>query len=200
MHPTLPRTVARRVARASRGALLVCCATVFAYCLTTPAAASVRLPAALAAETGTVVETSTDMPNAPPPLWRSPVSGLNVTGPFRAPPHKYGSGHRGIDLFARPGDEVIAPAAGTVSFVGRVVDRPLVSVRVDDRTVYSIEPVRSDLTQGDRVAAGASLGSVAEGGHCSGECVHLGVRVNDEYVNPLRYLLYRPVLLPWQDG
>jgi len=130
-------------------------------------------------------------------LWVSPTGALEVTGPYRAPPHRYGSGHRGIDLAAAPGATVAAPAAGTVSFTGTVVDRAVISVRVDERTVYSLEPVASDLVPGDRVASGALLGEAAVGGHCSSECVHLGVRVDGEYVNPLRYLMHRPVLLPW---
>src|SRR5690606_24541989 len=54
-------------------------------------------------------------------LWVSPTGALEVTGPYRAPPHRYGSGHRGIDLAAAPGATVAAPAAGTVSFTGTVV-------------------------------------------------------------------------------
>ena len=34
-----------------------------------------------------------------------------------------------------PGAEVLAPASGTVSFAGTVVDRPVLSIRVDERTV-----------------------------------------------------------------
>jgi murein DD-endopeptidase MepM/ murein hydrolase activator NlpD len=134
---------------------------------------------------------------APGALWVPPIGGpLEVSGPYRAPPHRYGSGHRGIDLAARPGEAVIAPAAGTVSFSGAVVDRGVLSIRVDDRTVDTLEPVRSALSVGEAVASGAVVGEAASGGHCLAECVHLGVRVEGEYVNPLRYLLQRPVLLP----
>ncbi|WP_449281599.1 murein hydrolase activator EnvC family protein [Leucobacter sp.] len=130
-------------------------------------------------------------------LWVPPVGGLfEVSGPYRAPPHRYGSGHRGIDLAASPGQAVVAPAAGTVSYSGRVVDRGVLSIRVDERTVYTLEPVSSGLSAGAAVTSGAVLGEVASGGHCLAECVHLGVRVDGEYVNPLRYLLRRPVLLP----
>lgn len=130
-------------------------------------------------------------------LWVPPLGGpLEVSGPYRAPPHRYGSGHRGIDLTARPGDVLVAPAAGTVSYAGTVVDRGVLSIRVDERTVYTLEPVSSPLVVGDAVAAGAVIGEAASGGHCLAECVHLGVRVDGEYVNPLRYLLRRPVLLP----
>jgi len=132
------------------------------------------------------------------PLWAPPLEvPFAVAGPYLAPPNPYGSGHRGIDLAARPGDAVLAPEAGTVSFVGRVVDRAVISVRVDDVAMYSMEPVRSGLAKGDRVRRGERIGTVAEGGHCAAECLHLGVRVSGDYISPMRYFLRRPVLLPW---
>ncbi|UOR00298.1 M23 family metallopeptidase [Leucobacter allii] len=137
---------------------------------------------------------------APERRWTPPLGrALDVVGPYRAPPHRYGAGHRGIDLAAHPGETVVAPVAGTVSFSGVVVDRPVLSLRVDRDTVVSLEPVRSALAAGDAVSAGEAVGVVAAGGHCDADCVHLGVRVAGEYANPLRYFRYRPVLLPW-DG
>ncbi len=110
---------------------------------------------------------------------------------------RYAAGHRGIDLpSAGVGLPVRSPVAGTVSFVGTVVDRPVVSVRVDLRTVVSLEPVASELQVGDVVGPGSALGTTATGGHCGVACVHLGVRVDGEYVNPLRYFRAKPVLLP----
>ena len=134
--------------------------------------------------------------------WLPPLGPpLRVSEPYRPPPSPYGAGHRGIDLPAEAGQKVRSPAAGTVSFVGKVVDREVISVRVDARTVYSLEPVDQDeaggLSTGDAVGRGDALGTVGEGGHCDGGCVHLGVRVDDTYVNPMRYFLGKPVLLPW---
>ncbi|WP_449279737.1 M23 family metallopeptidase [Leucobacter sp. GX0328] len=129
-----------------------------------------------------------------PPLARP----VDVSGPYRAPPHKYGSGHRGIDLPARPGETVIAPASGEVAFAGTVVDRGTVTVRIDDRTLVSIEPVTDALAAGSEVRRGARLATVSSGGHCAAECVHVGVRIEGEYVNPMRFFAGRPVLLPWE--
>lgn len=87
-----------------------------------------------------------------------------------------------------------------MSFVGQVADRHVLSVRVDSRTVVSFEPIEqadAALAEGAQVLPRQPLGIVAEGGHCLDECLHLGVRVDDEYVNPLRYFLGKPVLLPW---
>lgn len=135
--------------------------------------------------------------------WLPPFgSPLEISGPYKPPATRYGSGHRGIDLPAAPGDTPRAPVAGIVSFVGTVADRAVLSIQVDDRTVVSFEPLEQPedegaLKKGDTVARGQQLGIVADGGHCYAECLHLGVRVNGEYVNPLRYFYAAPVLLPW---
>jgi murein DD-endopeptidase MepM/ murein hydrolase activator NlpD len=133
-------------------------------------------------------------------LWVPPVGNrLTITGPYVAPPHPYAAGHRGIDLAAGPGFAVRAPAGGTISFRGKVVDREVISVRVDEHTVFSLEPVTSALHVGDIVRSGDHLGYATSGGHCLDECLHLGVRLDDSYVNPVRYFLGAPVLKPWGD-
>lgn len=183
---TSPRS--RSPARPRRRAIQVVLAV--AVALLVPAPVSAAAVPATAREASAAAH--------PDPLWLPPFGApLIVSGPYRAPPSPYASGHRGIDMPAVPGATVQAPAAGTVTFVGRVVDRDTVTIRADTRTLYSVEPVTSQLTVGDTVAAGSVLGIVASGGHCAAECAHLGVRVDDEYVSPLRYLLGVPVLLPW---
>ena len=140
---------------------------------------------------------------AEPAAWAPPFGfPVDVAAAYRAPPHRYGAGHRGIDL--RPSAltgpiPVSAPADGTVSFSGRVVDRPVITIRLDDRTLVSLEPVESELAVGAPVARGAVIGTLASGGHCGGECVHLGIRVDGEYANPTPFLLDRPILLPLGD-
>jgi murein DD-endopeptidase MepM/ murein hydrolase activator NlpD len=131
-------------------------------------------------------------------LWLPPLDGgLEVARPYDLPNGPYQAGHRGLDLPAAEGATIRSPTAGTVTFVGMVVDRAVLSVRIDDRTVVSLEPVVSSLRVGDAVARGQPLGVVASGGHCDASCLHLGVRVNDEYVNPMRYFRQRPILVPW---
>ncbi len=91
----------------------------------------------------------------------------------------------------------MSPTDGVVSFIGTVVDRPVVSITVDERIVLSLEPVTSELAEGSDIPRGAPLGTTASGGHCAATCLHLGVRVDGAYVNPLRYLRPRPILVPW---
>ena len=95
-----------------------------------------------------------------------------------------------------------APADGIVAFSGTVVDRPLVTIRHDDGLVSTLEPVASALLPGDTVHRGQPVGALASGGHTPPGALHLGVRLDGAYINPL--LLYggapRAVLLPCCDG
>ncbi len=135
---------------------------------------------------------------APAPLWQPPIgTHLSITAPYELPHGRYQAGHRGIDLSAAPPQQVRAPVSGVISFSGTVVDRPLVSIRVNDDTVVSLEPLQSTLIAGTQVSRGDPIGIVATGGHCWQQCLHLGVRINDEYVNPLQFFRGRPVLVPW---
>ena len=61
----------------------------------------------------------------------------------------------------------------------------------------SYEPVSSGLARGDPVARGQPFGAVLAG-HCSVGCVHIGVRIDGQYVSPMRFLgvIPRAVLLP----
>ncbi|MDO5493950.1 MAG: M23 family metallopeptidase [Nesterenkonia sp.] len=135
--------------------------------------------------------------------WSSPTSSgaPEVARPFVEPPSPWGAGHRGVDLAAAPGSEITAPTEGAVSYVGTVVDRPVLSVDHGSGFVSSFEPVESELEVGDRVSAGDVLGELVAGGHCADrgtECVHWGVRLHGEYINPLLMLgeLEPSVLLP----
>ncbi|GAA1813472.1 M23 family metallopeptidase [Agromyces neolithicus] len=131
--------------------------------------------------------------------WTWPVPApIRVIAPFRAPPTPYKAGHRGIDLLVEPRAAVVAAAPGTVSFAGMVAGRGVVAIDHGDGVVSAIEPVAASVAQGDAVSAGSAIGTVTQGGHCTGDCVHFGVRVHGEYVSPFLFLggLPRAVLLP----
>jgi murein DD-endopeptidase MepM/ murein hydrolase activator NlpD len=134
------------------------------------------------------------------PRWAWPIAPPHtVTRPFEAPTTAYGPGHRGIDIAAEPGAEVRAPADGTVSFAGVVVDRPVVSIRHADGLVSSVEPVVPCVSAGDTVVAGQVVGAVAgEPRHEPAGGLHLGARLHGEYVDPALLLaaLRHAVLLP----
>ena len=133
------------------------------------------------------------------PGWSWPVIGSrSVVAPYRAPAHRYGAGHRGVDVGATMGTAVAAPADGVVAFRGTVVDRQLITIEHAGGLVSTFEPLRSDLVVGDLVAEGQAIGVIDVGGHTPPGAIHLGVRLNGDYINPM--LLFgevpRAVLLP----
>jgi murein DD-endopeptidase MepM/ murein hydrolase activator NlpD len=142
-------------------------------------------------------------PAATPPVapsWSWPLTPRPaVLRAFDPPDKPWLSGHRGVDLrSASDGGPVTSPDSGTVSFVGVVVDRPVITVDHGNGLRSSFEPVRSTLAKGDPVGKGDPLGTLLSG-HCGATpCVHWGVRRGDEYVNPLQFVMdLRPsVLLP----
>jgi len=156
-----------------------------------------RLPRALVLLLFLVVPGATGLPDAEgstdertPWIW--PVEGMRqITEPFRAPSHAYGPGHRGIDMSARVGSVVRAPAEGVVAFRGTVVDRPLITIDHGAGIVTTLEPVISTLSSGSTVVAGDEIGTVARGGHTQTDELHLGVRWRDVYINP--QLMFGPV-------
>lgn len=130
---------------------------------------------------------------------REPVE---VVRGFDAPEERWLSGHRGVDLAAAPGEPVLAPAPGVVTFAGPVAGRVVLTLRHPDGRRSSVEPVEPAVAAGDVVEQGAALGQVAqvvgETAHCApASCLHWGVRTSDdEYVDPLTLLAGRgPVVL-----
>lgn len=140
-------------------------------------------------------------PDAP---YASPVSPMRAVTLARLPAQPWHPGHRGMDIAADAGQEVRASAPGVVTFTGLVVNRPVVSVRHDDGALSSVEPVETDLEVGARVDTGHVIGTVsAVPGHCAPDtCVHWGLRVAGEYIDPLDVLAgFGPVvLLPRSHG
>lgn len=130
--------------------------------------------------------------------WPNPLADpLRILRIFDLPNGEYQAGHRGVDLRARFGDELVAPVAGTVHYSGELVDRGVLSIAVDEHVLLSFEPVTSELEAGAAVVAGQRIGEVATGSHCGASCLHIGVRIDGRYVNPLKFFAGgRPRLLP----
>ena len=137
-------------------------------------------------------------PPPPEPVWVWPTTGpARVIRDFQAPQTPWGPGHRGVDLSAdSPG--VRAPASGWISFQGHVAGRGVVTITTSQGWQISMEPVESELPHGEWVGAGQDLGQL-QPGHCPELCLHLGLRIGDEYRSPSQELglLRRAVLLPW---
>jgi len=123
------------------------------------------------------------------PALRLPVRGVVVRG-FEEPAGPYGPGHRGVDVRAPVGSTVAAPAAGTVTFAGRVAGSAWVSLLVAPGVVVTVGPLRqAAVAAGERAAALAPVGRLAAG---HGGAVHLSLRVDGGYVDPLPWLVDRP--------
>ncbi|SDE48760.1 M23 family metallopeptidase [Auraticoccus monumenti] len=122
-----------------------------------------------------------------------PLAGVPVVvRGFSPPAERWGAGHRGVDLSAPVGAEVLAAADGVVLFAGQVAGRPVLTIGHGPlRTTY--EPVRATVSVGTRVRAGQVVGRLQRG-HCgtpSEACLHWGLLRGEEYLDP--------TLLPHDD-
>ncbi|QIK66976.1 M23 family metallopeptidase [Nocardioides sp. HDW12B] len=125
----------------------------------------------------------------------------SIARPFDPPEQRWSAGHRGADLVGRPGQPVRTALAGTVSYVGRIAGRGIVTVdhgRV--RTTY--QPVAAVVRRGDEVAEGQVIGRLLlAGSHCAPvACLHWGLIRGDTYLDPLTLVgaVPQPVrLYPW---
>lgn len=169
-------------------AALVVCATI---------AGSTSPPAtAFANGSAARITVDTALPEPDPP-WQRPVEG-RILEPYRAPAQEYGPGHRGVDFVSDVTASVRAPEAGVVAFRGAVAGRPVITIDHGSGLVLTLEPVDSELKSGDSVARGEQVGTVNVGGHSPVGALHVGVRFNGEYINPMLMFgeVERAVLLP----
>ena len=133
--------------------------------------------------------------------WAWPVHPVRVLVAYVAPAHRYGPGHRGIDLEASGGAEVRTPADGVIAFSGVIAGRGVVTIDHDGGLVTTLEPVDGEVIVGERVESGQRIGTASVGGHAAPGTIHFGVRQDGEYINPLLLFgaLPRAVLLPCCD-
>jgi murein DD-endopeptidase MepM/ murein hydrolase activator NlpD len=121
--------------------------------------------------------------------WTWPVTGP-VTRGFDPPGSPYGSGHRGIDIATPLGTLVRAPAAGVVSFAGEVGGRLFITIDHGGSLLSTCSFLSALLVhKGDVVVQGQGI-AFSGTGHLGDTTpnVHLGVRLNGQYVDPLDYL------------
>jgi murein DD-endopeptidase MepM/ murein hydrolase activator NlpD len=128
---------------------------------------------------------------AEPVAWTRPVPG-RVVRPFEPPRTRFGAGHLGADLAAAAGSPVRAAGSGRVEFAGVVANTRHVVIRHAGglRTSYAF--LRSiAVRRGQPIRQGAVVGTAGgKGENHDGEVLHLGLRVGESYVDPMR--LYEP--------
>ena len=126
-----------------------------------------------------------------PTIW--PVEGF-ISSPFGARSSSFSGRveyHKGLDIRARAGTPIIAPAKGTVSFAGADGAYGL-SVEIQhSRTITTkyAHMQRIAVREGQQVRRGDIVGFVGSTGRSTGPHLHYEVKVNGVHVNPMRYIL-----------
>jgi murein DD-endopeptidase MepM/ murein hydrolase activator NlpD len=127
-----------------------------------------------------------------PSIW--PVVGKLESGfggrrnPFGGSSYEF---HSGQDIDAQTGDPVVAGASGNVSFVGwqNGYGQLVVIDHGGGLTTRYGHLSHIDVAQGQAVARGQFIGRVGSTGRSTGPHLHYEIRINDEPVDPLQYLL-----------
>jgi murein DD-endopeptidase MepM/ murein hydrolase activator NlpD len=103
--------------------------------------------------------------------------------------------HLGVDVAARRGTQITAPAPGRVSFVGRKFGFGLV-VEIDHGNGVLTRYAHCGtalVSEGARVQRGVPIATVGTSGLSTGPHLHYEVLVNGRQVDPLRYKILQPV-------
>jgi murein DD-endopeptidase MepM/ murein hydrolase activator NlpD len=127
-----------------------------------------------------------------PSIW--PVVGKLESGfggrrnPFGGSSYEF---HSGQDIDAAIGDPVVAGASGTVTFVGwqNGYGQLIVIDHGGGLTTRYGHLSHIDVAQGQTVTRGEFIGRVGSTGRSTGPHLHYEIRINDEPVDPLQYLL-----------
>ena len=124
-----------------------------------------------------------------PDDWTWPVVGP-VINPFDPPDTPFGAGHRGIDIATEIGTVVVAPEAATVSFAGKVGGQLFVTLDHGGGLESTYSWVSSTLVRKRDVVAQGQAIALTGAGHPGSSVphLHLGVKLNDVYQDPLDYL------------
>lgn len=121
--------------------------------------------------------------------WLIPPVDGPVARSFEAPDARWGPGHRGIDYPAAPGTVIRAVASGTVSFAGAVAGHHAVSIDHGGGLTSTYSQLSSVLVgPGDIVDEGHWIGRVGSSHPGANGGLHLGLKLDGRYVDPLGYL------------
>jgi hypothetical protein len=134
--------------------------------------------------------------------WQEPFPSQDLPwdAEFVSPKTEYAAGHRGVDFRQELNSIINAPVDGEISFVGMVVDRPVVTISGANGYLASFEPACSILKVGDSVKVGSEFAwhCAPEPGyeyHCE-SCIHFSVRSVYGYLSPEYFLAgLRPSVL-----
>jgi len=146
-------------------------------------------PAATGAASRTPRHASSRLLDPVPGSYSWPVHGP-VIRPFVPPSDPYGPGHRGIDIGAPFGSDLVAAREGVVAFAGWVGGSLFISIDHDDgvRTTYSwLSEIA--VRKGDQVTRGQVIGRTGHGHPDVAEPhLHFGARIGSVYIDPMLLL------------
>ena len=125
-------------------------------------------------------------------VWPCPASG-RITSQFgsRSQPTKGAStNHKGIDIGAPTGKDIVAAAAGEVVISTYSYSAGNYVMVNHGGGVYTVYMHASKLLckVGDTVKQGQVIAKVGSTGYSTGPHLHFGIRVNGTYVNPTQYV------------
>jgi murein DD-endopeptidase MepM/ murein hydrolase activator NlpD len=99
--------------------------------------------------------------------------------------------HKGLDIAARAGTDIIAPASGVVTFAGKKGAYGLMAIINHGHGVVTRygHLNKSTVKRGDRVKRGDKIASLGNSGRSTGPHLHYEVNVNGIPINPQKYIL-----------
>lgn len=125
-------------------------------------------------------------PVDPQTTWISSSYGMRIS-PFTGKEQL----HPGLDIAGAEGTAIIAPAKGTVAFVGK--NGPLgMSVQIRHDSVYETtygHLNKAIVKKGQPVERGEVIGYLGNSGRSTGHHLHYEIAKNGKTVNPLQYML-----------
>lgn len=111
--------------------------------------------------------------------------------------------HRGLDIAGTAGESVVAPLAGTVTFVGRIPGADgttmlAITINTASGSVTLLPLDRASVTRGAEVAEGDAVATLADVGDASSSATHLhvGLREGTLYLDPATVLAPPPAVTP----
>ena len=128
---------------------------------------------------------------ATPSIWPSVGWISSVFGYRTSPFTGQREFHKGLDIAARAGTPIIAPASGTVSFVGKKGPYGLMAVINHGHGIVTrYGHLKTSMVKaGDRVKRGDKIALIGNSGRSTGPHLHYEVNVNGIPVNPQKYIL-----------
>jgi murein DD-endopeptidase MepM/ murein hydrolase activator NlpD len=151
----------------------------------------VRLEEVVQQELLRVLRENRDTIASMPTIW--PVEGF-ISSPFGVRSSNYsgrGEFHKGLDIRARHGTPITAPAKGAVTLAGGDGAYGLSVEILHSRAITTKygHLQRIIVREGQQVKRGDLIGFVGSTGRSTGPHLHYEVKLNGVHVNPMRYIL-----------